>query len=845
MYPMPTTTSAAGQPYNYEIVRPVENLIANQPAVRFDYQPTQRVRGTFKYSGWSQKKTTINGSIPGFNDTRQYKPVVGTYAATVNFSLTPTTYLEATFGHAQNELTGCALAQAGTGPSFCQAAFPMNPMANRTTAGLGGLPYIFPDAGVIDPSYYAYKALNGVKPPIWDGSRISMPPTFTWGSRVANAPPNVPFPGYLNINSTNDISISVTKVAGRHTAKTGFYRTHSYKAQQRQGWAGALTFSNDTSNPLDTGFGFANAAVGVFSSYNQFSKYVEGQFVYDNIEGYVQDNWKVNSRLTLDYGVRLVHQQPQYDKLGQASNFLPGKWDVNQAPVLYLAGCAAQPCTGANRQALDPRTGALLGPNTAVAIGTLVPDSGNTTNGLFLSGNGIAKTTYTWPQLAAAPRFGLAYDLTGEQRFVARGGAGLFYDRPTGNSIYPQVQNPPTIRNLTLRYAQLQTLGSGLQTEAPPSLSVFQYKSGLPSSWQWNGGIQMTLPWASALDVEYVGQHSYNQLEGVDINSVDFGAAFLGSNQDATLSSATPGAAAVSVDQMRAFRGYSAITQQWARGWRTYHSVQLSFTRRFRDGVSFGFNDTIPLFDQQSTNARLQHNADGTFSVRDDQAKADELLGTAIANRHVLKGNFVWDLPDIKSDGATLRALGFIANDWQLSGVWTASTGGAYAVGVSYQGGATGNGNQNITGSPNYGGRVRVVGDPGAGCSANPYRQLNADAFGAPLVGSVGLESRNDYLRGCFASAFDLAIARNIRFGGNRQVQLRLDMFNAPNEARITGRNATLSVASPTDPTPANLAFDAAGNLLPTRSLPKNAGFGVANGYQNPRTLQAQIRFSF
>jgi hypothetical protein len=850
LYPMPNATSQPGAPYNYEALRPTEKLIANQPAIRFDYQPRPSLRGTFKYSGWSQKNKSITGTIPGFNDTKQYKPIVGTMAVTINYNLNSSTFLEGTWGHAQNELTGCALAQGGTGPSRCESAFPINDSANLTKAGLGGLPFLFPNAGVIDQSYYAFKALQAVAPPIWDGTRISMVPGFAWGSRVSSAtpnyaPPNVPFPGYLNINSTNDVSVNLTRIAGRHTMKTGFYRTHSYKAQQRQGWAGTITFSNDTSNPLDTGFGFSNAAVGVFSSYNQFSKYVEGQFVYDNVEAFAQDNWKVSNRLTFDYGLRFVHQQPQYDKLGQASNFLPEKWVGSSAPLLYLAGCAAQPCTGANRQALDPRTNALLGPNTAAAIGTLVPNSGNASNGLFLSGNGIAKTTYTWPMLSVAPRLGAAYDITGRQTLVLRGGAGLFYDRPTGNSIYPQVQNPPTIRNLTLRYAQLQSLGGGLTTEAPPSLSVFNYKSGLPASWQWNAGFQKTLPWASVVDIEYVGQHSYNTLDGVDINGVDFGAAYLPANQDPTISSATPGAAAVAADSMRAFRGYTTITQQVSRGWRTFHSVQLSFNRRFKDGLAFGFNDTIPLSDHQSTNARLQHNADGTFSERADQAEADKLLGTAIANKHVLKGNFVWDFPDIRSSGAALKALGYLANDWQLSGVWTASTGTNYTVGVSYQGGATGNGNQNITGSPTYGGRVRITGDPGAGCSADVYRQFNAGAFAAPLVRSVGLESNADYLRGCFNSVMDMALARNIRLGNGRQVQLRLDAFNALNQANITGRNTTLSVASPIDGTPANLAFDAAGNLIVSRSLPKNAGFGVANAYQAPRTMQAQIRFSF
>ena len=68
MYPMPNVT---GQPYNYQLTRPAEKLIAWQPAIRLDYTPMPKLRAIFKYSGWNQKNTTIPGTVPGFNDTRQ------------------------------------------------------------------------------------------------------------------------------------------------------------------------------------------------------------------------------------------------------------------------------------------------------------------------------------------------------------------------------------------------------------------------------------------------------------------------------------------------------------------------------------------------------------------------------------------------------------------------------------------------------------------------------------------------------------------------------------------------------------------------------------------------------
>src|SRR6185437_3249317 len=202
-----------------------------------------------------------------------------------------------------------------------------------------------------------------------------------------------------------------------------------------------------------------------------------------------------------------------------------------------------------------------------------------------------------------------------------------------------------------------------------------------------------------------------------------------------------------------------------------------------------------------------------------------------------MKATAIWQLPTYKSSSDVGRVVGLIINDWQLSSVWTASTGSAYTAAFSYQ---NGGGNVNLTGSGDFGARIRIVGDPGVGCSSNQYQQFTAAAFQGPLVGSVGLESANNYLKGCFQSALDVSLARNIKLGGNRTIQLRVDMFNAPNQAIITGRAASLTLTSPSDPvTIVNNQYNADGTLNQARAKPQNAGFGAANAWQNPRTVQA------
>ncbi len=95
----------------------------------------------------------------------------------------------------------------------------MGPSASFAGAGLTGLPLLFRDATVLNPDYYAVQALNQLEPAFWDGNRMNKIPTFSWGGRVANAPPNLGFPGWFNINATQDFAISLTRVLG---VATGF-----------------------------------------------------------------------------------------------------------------------------------------------------------------------------------------------------------------------------------------------------------------------------------------------------------------------------------------------------------------------------------------------------------------------------------------------------------------------------------------------------------------------------------------------------------------------------------------------------------------------------------------------
>ena len=161
---------------------------------------------------------------------------------------------------------------------------------------------------------------------------------------------------FLNYNHTYDITDSMAKVYGPHTFKAGIYLHKSLKDQTAfTSVNGTINFDRDANNPNDSGWAFSNALLGNYDTLQQSSVVLNGQYRSWNVEWYIQDNWRVNKKLTLDYGIRFYWIQPQYDAAHQTSAWNPGLWNPANAGVLMQAGLDAN----GNRTgitALDPST---------------------------------------------------------------------------------------------------------------------------------------------------------------------------------------------------------------------------------------------------------------------------------------------------------------------------------------------------------------------------------------------------------------------------------------------------------------------------------------------------------
>lgn len=801
----PEGNFSGGNGLNYTSQVPNESP-RREELLRMDFQPTANWRITGRYMNTKEEILQAYGTTWAGNGSDQLPtPTLflhpgSNYMLSATGILSPTMTLELSWGRAANSLNYELQLDS----------------LRRANAGLTGLPYLFPDA--VQGDYV---------------------PEFQFrGGRTDNAGQYQTDRGpFTNENITHDVIVNLAKVWGSHVSKAGFYFNHSFKPQSLfASFNGRINFADDANNPFDTGYGYANAATGVFNSYTQASEFAIPEWRYKNFEWFVQDNWKID-RLTLDYGVRFYYLTPQWDTTLQSSNFLPDRYDPAQAASLYAPVCiGAAPCSGSNRRGMDPR---LLDAGAAPSLGNTVEDrfvgrlvpGSNRFNGAFQAGQGITEELQDGPAFRVSPRLGVVYDLTGQAEFIARGGFGVFYDRPQGNQVFDMITNAPGVLQSTLQWGRLQDL-TAAAGDPDPTLSMnpsaFDFKP--PKVYQWNVGIQRKLWWDLIYDIAYVGSKSEDLLRQVQINAVPLGATFQPENQDPTREpSDTLGATALPTDLLRPFPGYGNIRMWDYSGYGNYHAFQTGVNRRFDNGFMFSaFYVWSKALAINSTDF-----AAGAPNLTEEETRRLDYSYTDFDRPHNFVTNFIYQMPDVTQN----RTLGWLANDWQISGVYRWTSGQPYGVDYSIPG----IGDENLSGNNgNPGARIVLTCDPGRGWSDDPYRQLDWSCFAPPQPGSDGAESARFFVRTPPINNLDLSISKRFRFAGDVGFEVRLDMFNALNHTQFDGVNATVNFASLTDPTVTNLPFDESGNLVRA-----NDGFGTIDGVAPPRTLQLVARLSF
>ena len=636
---------------------------------------------------------------------------------------------------------------------------------------------------------------------------------------------------FLNANTTFDFTDNVNKVIGGHTFKVGVYVQRSRKDQTATTSVnGTIDFSRDSANPGDSNWGYSNALLGNFRTLQQSNIVRNGRYRYTNAEWYVADNWKVTSNLTLDYGVRFYLVQPQFDAGGQTSSFYPGLFDPSQTAMLYQR--AINPATG-TAGALNPITGQFA---PAALIGALIKNVGQWEGGAYDNGMGRSGV-YGVPRglienrgVQYAPRVGMAWNFL--PKTVLRMGGGVFYDRVEGNLVFNMLPNPPSTISPTIYYGNLATAASQPGVMFPGSVWGFSRDGHVPTTYNWNAGIQRELPFQVLLDVAYAGSVSRHLPFVQDINRPGFGSAWQPYSQDPTVAAKLDGTTNLPVNFYRPYQGYNAVQVYRFGGTSNYNSLQVAANRRFAKGLQVGLAYTFSkALGTASGNGDTLHPTD---------VRMGNYAPLTFDRRHYLVFNYIYELPKAARPGSFLdNIIGrAVLNHWTISGITTLTTGEPLNVTYGVAGVSGSLLNRTLTGDETWGPRPYVLKDPQPS-NQGMYQWIDSTAFAPAVKGSKGLESAaRGYIYGPGINNWDFSVFKDFPFDQEqkRRIELRLEMFNAPNHTQFS------SVAT-------GLTFDAAGKVtnLPTAlgGTGGRYGFGTINGARDPRIIQLATKFYF
>jgi hypothetical protein len=602
------------------------------------------------------------------------------------------------------------------------------------------------------------------------GAALSIP-GIPANAQFPNTMPTFAPNGYQQLGSPNntasDFSTSVTEIAdsltwlkGRQTMKMGLdWRWERLNVIQPPWPTGSFVFSavgSDLPGVANTGNTFASFLLGQVQTFAIDLQQTDIQERAHFQEYFIQDDWKVSSRLTLNPGLRYTLNFPSTEINGQTAIF-----NLQTRQLEY-------PGTGPVRP--------------------------------------LKKNNF-------GPRFGAVYRVT--DKTIVSSGYGLVWIEMAGITTPFTTPNFPFLQDVSLR--TLDNVAPAFVLKNGPAVTpvgatpnaglgqgVFAVDAALGSGFaqQWNVSVQRELTTNTAVEVSYLGSKithigipdsNINQLTEEQLN---LGPALLARVPNPFFGviprSSSIGDPTVTVAQlMKPYPEYTAVSIYRNNvGTTNYQGLAVSIRQRLSRGLTYSAAYTCSKL------------TDIASSVFDASILTGPLTNAAVADSHNLErdrdystgdiphyfaASLVWELPAGKGRAKHPGGmLGVLANDWSIASVMTLQSGVPVAV--------------TQTNSLGYAGfttqRPNLVGDPTLpDDERTPAHWFNPAAFATANQFTIGSAPRNP-VRGPSYRDVDLAVMRRVGFGGERAIELRLEVFNLLNTANFGAPAAQLGPAS-------------------------------------------------
>ena len=414
-----------------------------------------------------------------------------------------------------------------------------------------------------------------------------------------------------------------------------------------------------------------------------------------------------------------------------------------------------------------------------------------------LSGPGVP--TYRTRNTNVGPRVGLAYVLSDSPRWgrTLRAGTGLFYDLGSGPAGYLTISYP----HLSEVFVGGVSIPAGPEADVPPLgtlpagvISAVDPDLKTPRVYHYSASLEQALGAAQTLTVSYVGSRGRDLL------------------YTRNLSVQAEGIAA---------RATAATNDGRSR----YNALQAQVQRRLSSGVQGLVSYTLARADDTQSDDGAQYNFGPPDTV---------LTPSTFDVRHAFSAAVSWVLPSPASGPA--RAL---LGGWSMDGILRARSATPFSVigRVEPIGG--------------FGETASLRADRVAGVpvflddtTAPGGRRLNAAAFTPGPPGVHGNTGRNEF-RGFGMSQVDASVRRSFTLGGQRALQLRVDVFNVLNQVNFADPVGVVSIYEFGNQAILGRPLFGESTQLLGRSLSAGGGLNPLFQVGGPRSVQLSLRATF